>query len=112
MCLASAPKSGGAIATRNFIPHTVHKAIGVFGAVSVATACVVPGSVTAKIARVADTGRSRRLDVEHPTGFFTVEMNVETQGSSIRVQRAALLRTARKIMAGNAFVAASIWDGK
>ena len=50
MCLVSAPKNGGAIATRNFIPHTVHKAIGVFGAVSVATACVVPGSVTTKIA--------------------------------------------------------------
>jgi 4-oxalomesaconate tautomerase len=114
MCLASAPTSGGAIATRNFIPHTVHKAIGVFGAVSVATACVVPGSVTGTIARVAraGTGRSRRIDVEHPTGFFTVEMDFETDGSSIKVERAALLRTARKIMAGEAFVPASIWDGR
>lgn len=111
MCLASPPKNGGAIATRNFIPHTVHKAIGVFGAVSVATACVVPGSVTANIASISGTGRSRRLDVEHPTGFFTVEMDVEADGSTIKVERAALLRTTRKIMAGNAFVAASIWDG-
>jgi 4-oxalomesaconate tautomerase len=111
MCLASAPKSGGALATRNFIPHTVHKAIGVFGAVSVATACVVPGSVTAKIARIPVTGRSQRIDVEHPTGFFTVEMDVETHGSAIKVARSALLRTARKIMAGNAFVPASTWDG-
>src|SRR5262249_3169352 len=55
MCLASAPRKGGAIATRNFIPHTVHKAIGVFGAVSVATACVLPGSVTAGIARLDGT---------------------------------------------------------
>ncbi|MFL6605162.1 MAG: 4-oxalomesaconate tautomerase [Steroidobacteraceae bacterium] len=112
MCLASAPQRGGAIATRNFIPHTVHKAIGVFGAVSVATACVVPGSVTAEIARIAATGRSRRLDVEHPTGFFTVEMDIETDGKEIKVERAALLRTARKIMSGDAFVPASIWDGR
>jgi 4-oxalomesaconate tautomerase len=114
MCLASPPKSGGAIATRNFIPHTVHKAIGVFGAVSVATACVVPGSVTGEIARITATGRSRRIDVEHPTGFFTVEMDVETGsgGRAIKVERAALLRTARKIMAGEAFVPASIWDGR
>jgi 4-oxalomesaconate tautomerase len=112
MCLASPPQNGGAIATRNFIPHTVHKAVGVFGAVSVATACVVPGSVTAKIARIATTGRSRRIDVEHPTGFFTVEIEVEADGSAIKVERAALLRTARKIMAGNAFVPASIWDGR
>jgi 4-oxalomesaconate tautomerase len=112
MCLASPPKNGGSIATRNFIPHTVHKAIGVFGAVSVATACVVPGSVAAGMARVTGGGRSKRLDVEHPTGFFTVEMDVEADGSGIKVERAALLRTARKIMAGNAFVPASIWDGK
>jgi 4-oxalomesaconate tautomerase len=111
MCLVCAPKNGGAIATRNFIPHTVHKAIGVFGAVSVATACVVPGSVTTDIARVSSTGRSRRLDVEHPTGFFTVEMDVESDGSSIKVERAALLRTARKIMAGDAFVDESVWAG-
>ena len=117
MCLVSEPKNGGAIATRNFIPHTVHKAIGVFGAVSVATACVVRGSVTAGIARVSDSGRARRLDVEHPTGFFTVEMDVEADSSGakdegIKVQRAALLRTARKIMSGEAFVDDNIWDGK
>ncbi len=113
MCLASPPKDGGAIATRNFIPHTVHKAIGVFGAVSVATACVVPGTVVANVAKVSGTGRSRRLDVEHPTGFFTVEMDVEADGKGgVRIERAALLRTARKIMAGEAYVPESLWDGK
>ena len=125
MCLVSPPQNGGAIATRNFIPHTVHKAIGVFGAVSVATACVVPGSVTANIAHVSGTnggvggsgagvasGGSRRLDVEHPTGFFTVEMDVEPDGTGIRVQRAALLRTARKIMSGEAYVDDAIWNGQ
>jgi 4-oxalomesaconate tautomerase len=116
MCLASPPRAGGAIATRNFIPHTVHKAIGVFGAVSVATACMVPGSVTAGIAQIqarieATAGRSRRLDVEHPTGYFSVEMDIEADGGSIKVERAALLRTARKIMSGNAFVPAAIWAG-
>jgi 4-oxalomesaconate tautomerase len=112
MCLASAPRNGGSISTRNFIPHTVHKAIGVFGAVSVATACVVPGSVVANVARPGGTGRSKRLDVEHPTGFFTVEMDVETNGKAIKVERAALLRTARKIMSGDAYVPAAVWDGK
>ena len=112
MCLASPPKNGGAISTRNFIPHTVHKAIGVFGAVSVATACVLPGSVTSNIARMSSTGRSRRLDVEHPTGFFTVEMDVAVDGAQIKVERAALLRTARKLMSGEAFVPSAVWDGK
>jgi 4-oxalomesaconate tautomerase len=52
------------------------------------------------------------VDVEHPTGFFTVEMDIATNGNSINVERAALLRTTRKIMSGEAFVAASVWDGK
>ena len=112
MCLVAAPAHGGAICTRNFIPHVVHKAIGVFGAVSVATACVVPGSVTEGIAQIkASSGKSRRLDVEHPTGFFTVEMDVVADGKSIRVERAALLRTARKLMSGEAYVSRSIWAG-
>jgi 4-oxalomesaconate tautomerase len=112
MCLIAPPEKGGAVSTRNFIPHVVHKAIGVFGAVSVATACVVPGSVTEGIARLeAGSGKSHRLDVEHPTGFFTVEMDVTRDGKSIRVERAALLRTARKLMSGEAFVSRSIWAG-
>jgi 4-oxalomesaconate tautomerase len=110
MCLVSPPKNGGAVTTRNFIPHTVHKAIGVFGAVSVATACVVPGSVTEGIAQIKDSGRSKRLDVEHPTGFFTVEMEVDVRDGKVSVERSALLRTARKIMAGEAFVPAGLWD--
>ena len=113
MCLIATPAKGGAICTRNFIPHVVHKAIGVFGAVSVATACVVPGSVTESIAVVTGSGRSRRLEVEHPTGFFTVEMDVTSDGKGgVRVERAALLRTTRKLMSGEAFVSSAIWAGK
>jgi 4-oxalomesaconate tautomerase len=110
MCLISAPKNGGAVTTRNFIPHQVHKAIGVFGAVSVATACVVPGSIAEGIAQITDAGRSKRLDVEHPTGFFTVEMEVDVNDGKVNVERSALLRTARKLMSGDAFVSTSIWN--
>src|SRR5262249_13585320 len=82
MCLVSSPKAGGAINTRMFIPHRVHDAIGVLGAVSVATACVVKGSVAADIAKVTRGGDTLNLEVEHPTGFFTVNMQVEGEGAS------------------------------
>jgi 4-oxalomesaconate tautomerase len=113
MCLVAPPAKGGAVCTRNFIPHVVHKAIGVFGAVSVATACVVPGSVTEGIARIeGGSGKSRRLNVEHPSGFFTVEMDVASDSKDgVRVERAALLRTTRKLMSGEAFVSRAIWAG-
>ena len=111
MCLVAPARHGGAICTRNFIPHRVHEAIGVFGAVSVATACVVPGSVAAEVAGLPVTSGERSLEVEHPTGFFTVNMDVSFEGGQVKVRRAALLRTARKLMWGEVFIPADLWSG-
>jgi len=111
MCLVAPPQHGGAICTRNFIPHRVHEAIGVFGAVSVATACVTPGSVAAEVAGIADVEAVKELEVEHPTGFFTVAMDVSLEGGQVKVRRSALLRTCRRLMRGEVYVPASVWDG-
>lgn len=111
MTLIASPRDGGAVSTRTFIPHRVHEAIGVLGAVSVATACVLKGSVCDGIAKLDGFSGSGavQLEVEHPTGFFTVDMEVEPAGDGIRVKRSALLRTARKLMDGQVYVPASIW---
>ena len=111
MCLVVPAAAGGAISTRNFIPHTVHKAIGVFGAVSVATACVLPGSIAAEFAGFDSATGPQRLDIEHPTGFFTVDMELKRDGNTIKVERAALLRTARALMRGEILIPASVWPG-
>jgi 4-oxalomesaconate tautomerase len=107
--LVSPPRHGGQLNTRTFIPHRVHEAIGVLGAVSVATACAVPGTVAERIADRAASANLRRLEIEHPTGFFTVEMDVTGSGSNLRVNRSALLRTARKLMRGEVYVPAAAW---
>jgi 4-oxalomesaconate tautomerase len=110
MSLVAPPAAGGTIATRTFIPHRVHEAIGVLGAVSVATACLLPGSVAAGVAAIGP-GDAQRIDVEHPTGFFGIEMAVDRSGNEIRVTRSALLRTCRKLMSGEVFVPDSVWAG-
>ena len=113
MCLVAPAQHGGAICTRNFIPHRVHEAIGVFGAVSVATACVTPGSVAAEVAGIADVEKVKALEVEHPTGFFTVAMDVQVQpDGAVKVNRSALLRTARLLMDGQVFIPAKVWSGR
>jgi len=105
MSLVAPPAAGGHLLTRTFIPHRVHEAIGVLGAVSVATAAVLPGSVAARVAGpVESRDGACTLDIEHPTGFFSVDMQVEVAGGSFAVRRAALLRTARKLMRGEVFV--------
>jgi 4-oxalomesaconate tautomerase len=110
MCLVSPPQGSGVIGTRTFIPHRVHEAIGVLGAVSVATACLVPGSVAAEVAGLASADGRMSLEIEHPTGFFTVDVDVALEGAVV-VRGAALLRTARKLMSGHVYVPASVWDG-
>ena len=109
ICLVSAPRAGGDIRTATFIPHRVHEAIGVLGALSVATACVIPGTVAERVAARA-TGSGSRVNVEHPTGFFSVDVDAEASGAGIRVRRASLLRTARKLMQGAVFIPGSIWS--
>src|SRR5579862_2767622 len=69
MTLISAARHGGILSTRTFIPHRVHEAIGVLGAVSVATACLMPGSVAAQLTGARGSPGPHRLDIEHPSGF-------------------------------------------
>lgn len=111
MTLISPPRSGGAVSTRTFIPHRVHEAIGVLGAVSVATACALPGSVADDMAQLDSAPGPKRIEIEHPTGFFTVDMDVTMTPTGPQVARAALLRTARKLMQGQVFVPSRMWSG-
>ncbi len=99
MMLVAPPRAGGTVCVRSFIPHRAHATIGVLGAVSVATACLLPGSPAADVALVPD-GARKTLSVEHPTGEMSCVL--ETDGSGAVVS-AALLRTARKLMDGVVF---------
>ncbi|MBW7945222.1 MAG: 4-oxalomesaconate tautomerase [Sphingomonadaceae bacterium] len=99
MMLVAPPRGGGTIAVRSFIPHRAHASIGVLGAVSVATACLIEGSPAAVVA-VMPEGARRLISVEHPTGEMSCVLDVDESGA---VTRAALLRTARKLMDGVVF---------
>jgi 4-oxalomesaconate tautomerase len=99
MMLVAPPRHGGAVTVRSFIPKRAHASVGVLGAVSVATACLIPGSPAADVAAVPE-GRRKTLSVEHPTGEMSCVLELDEQGA---VAGAALLRTARKLMDGEIF---------
>lgn len=98
--LVSPPMAGGAISTRTFIPHRCHSAIGVLGAVSVATSCLLEGSPAAAMASLPPATGARTISVEHPTGEMTVVVDTDERGT---VLSAAILRTARKLFDGEVF---------
>jgi 4-oxalomesaconate tautomerase len=111
MSLIAPARAGGHVCTRTFIPHDCHAAIGVLGAVSVATACILPGSVARGIATVPE-GRVKQMSVEHPTGEFSVTLEVGGTVERPTVEKAGLLRTARLIFRGELCVPAAVWDGR
>ena len=101
MTMVSRPRSGGAVSTRTFIPHRCHRAIGVLGAVSVATACVLPGSPAAVVSEVSPGADLIKL--EHPSGAFDARVDISTGNGVPIVNRAGIVRTARKLMDGTVY---------
>ena len=102
IALVAPPAAGGHLCARSFIPHSCHASIGVFAAVTVATACVLPGSPAARVARLPP-GPEKTLSIEHPSGEFSVMIEVGGAPDNPVVERASLLRTARLLFDGYAF---------
>lgn len=100
MSLVAAPRAGGTICTRTFIPHRCHSSIGVLGAVSVATACGLDQSPARRLAELPEGDTSKTLQIEHPTGSTATVLEFDPDGS---VVKSALLRTARKLFEGRIF---------
>jgi 4-oxalomesaconate tautomerase len=100
--LLAAPRDGGQVCTRSFIPVQPHSSIGVLAAVSVVTGMLLPGAVGHELTgdRAAD---SSRVDVEHPTGHLLVDVAVDPSADPPRVVRSGVVRTARKLFDGTAY---------
>ena len=99
MCLVSAPRQGGLVATRTFIPHVCHRSIGVLGAVSVATACLLPESPAAGLAQVP-RGRSQDPGRGAPERQLSRSACGSVPDGS--VVEAGVVRTARLLFSGEA----------
>ncbi|MDR6759387.1 4-oxalomesaconate tautomerase [Mycoplana sp. BE70] len=102
MTLVAPPMAGGAIMTRSLIPHRVHASIGVFGALSVATACMFPDSPAASMA-VLPEGEDKTVSVEHPTGSMEILLRLNGISPGMLAE-CSFLRTARKLVDGRVFV--------
>jgi 4-oxalomesaconate tautomerase len=103
MFLVAPPREGGLISTRSYIPHRAHATIGVFAAVSVATACLLPGSPAHAMAQIP-SGRRKLMMVEHPTGAAPVAFEVEESGGRAVVTEAGIVSTARLLFRGDVLV--------
>jgi 4-oxalomesaconate tautomerase len=100
--LLAAPRDGGQVCSRSFIPVQPHSSIGVLGAVSVITGMLLPGAVGHELT-AGWPSETSRVDVEHPTGHLLVDVVVDASVTPPRVVRSGVVRTARKLFDGTAF---------
>ena len=103
--LVAEPRSGGTIAVRYFTPHACHRSVAATGAIGLATACVVSGTLAQELAGPLPTGPTVRLVIEHPAGRIPIELELAPPEAEVPVARASLIRTARRLFAGSVFVA-------
>jgi 4-oxalomesaconate tautomerase len=106
--LVSSPRDGGTICTRTFIPIRPHTSIGVLGAVSAATALLLPGAAGAELADLREPGQP--IDIEHPSGHLLVDAVVDTSRQPPLVRQAGVVRTARKLFDGTVFASSPAPD--
>lgn len=105
--LVSAGDSDRSVTSRYFTPRRCHASHAVTGAIGVATAFALPGTVASRPQPI--TGRCR-IAVLHPQGSIEVDVEVRGQGEDARIERAALVRTARKIMQGELHLPAYVFS--
>ena len=108
--LLSPPReANGTITSRYLTPHALHAAHAVTGAVCVATACALEGSIAYQLAK-PDTANPRTIWIEHPSGQVDVLLKTTGKGADMDVV-AGTLRTARPIMKGEVLVPKKVFEG-
>jgi hypothetical protein len=110
MALLSAPRKGGTIASRYFVPETCHKSHPVTGTVCISSACAIPGTVASQISPLPPAPQGM-IRIEHPSGMILIDLDVDLTSQPQALRRAALVRTARRIFEGYVHVPEHVWPG-
>jgi hypothetical protein len=109
VALVSAPRHGGTLTSRYFVPDNCHASHAVTGAICVSASALLPGSVSAPLATpVAANGQVR---LEHPSGQIDIVLDSAPTAKGIEIRRAGVVRTARRLFRGELYVPGSTWNG-
>ena len=102
--IVSPGAQAGSVVSRYFTPLRCHRSHAVTGAIGVAAAHVLPGTVITDGFQAASAG-TRRVEVLHPAGRIHVDVELSEVDGQFKLVQAALVRTARKILEGTLYVA-------
>lgn len=106
--LLAPARDGGTIATRYFMPWKCHPTMAVTGAQCLASCVLTPGTVADGLAALPNETPAT-ITLEHASGQIDVLVDYENTNSGFTLHSAGLVRTARKLAAGDVFVPAAAW---
>lgn len=106
--LVSPARHGGSVTSRYFTPLTCHRSHAATGALAVAAAALMPGSVAHRYLS-ATGGAPGVVCVEHPAGRIEMDLEIDGPPEIPEIRRASLLRTARRIFEGRVLVPESLF---
>ncbi len=107
----AAPRAGGAVTARYFMPWACHPSMAVTGAQCLASCVLTPGSIAAGLA-APPPGNPARVRIEHPMGQIEVTVDAETGPQGFCLRSAGLVRTARLLARGEVMVPRRVWEGR
>jgi 2-methylaconitate cis-trans-isomerase PrpF len=105
---ATLPASSHELQARIMSMQSPHRSYAVSGGICTAAAAAVEGTLV-HANRVASAGNAFRI--AHPYGIMDIAVDLVTEDGALAVRSAVIGRTARRIMRGEAFVPASVFDG-
>ena len=108
LALLAPPRQGGTITSRYFVPWNCHAAHSVTGAVCIAAACSIPGSIAAALAE-REPGQEEVVTIEHTAGRIATHVQAEnrTNGALPTIKSVSVVLTARPLFSGVAYVRSS-----
>jgi 2-methylaconitate cis-trans-isomerase PrpF len=106
--LLAAPRSGGAISARYFMPWRCHPSMAVTGSQCLASCALIPGTVAEGLALLPE-GSPAQVVIEHASGQLAVIVDYSIVARHFELRSAGLIRTARKLASGDVFIPAHIW---
>lgn len=109
--LLAPARNGGTAATRYMMPWKTHPSLAVTGSQAISACLLCPDTVGDGIAQ-GITGSPVTMKLEHPMGQLNVLVEYTRDGDAFDILSAGLVRTARKLAAGEVFVPSSIWTGQ
>ncbi|MFT6916537.1 MAG: nucleotide-binding universal stress UspA family protein [Motiliproteus sp.] len=108
--LLAKPQHGGTLSSRYFVPSNCHAAHDVTGAICVATAAMLPGTITDGLLVDRPAGDPAQISVEHPSGKIDILLDLTRSNARLQINRAGLVRTARKLFRGELYVPGRVWS--